>query len=49
MQFRTQHGNLLTLCERKTRFTFTAPLPSKQAATTDDVLRGNPRPIAETR
>src|SRR5512147_1742689 len=26
MQFRTQRGNLLTLCERKTRFTFTAPL-----------------------
>ena len=30
MQFRTQRGNLLTLCERKTRFTFTAPLPSKR-------------------
>ena len=26
--------------ERKTRFTFTAPLPSKQAETTDDALRG---------
>ena len=39
MQFRTQRGNLLTLCERKTRFTFTAPLPSKQAETTDDALR----------
>jgi len=31
MQFRTQRGNLLTLCERKTRFSFTAPLPSKKA------------------
>ena len=39
MQFRTQRGNLLTLCERKTRFTFTAPLPNKQAETTDDALR----------
>ena len=39
MQFRTQRGNLLTLCERKTRFTFTAPLPSKRSETTDDALR----------
>ncbi|HIJ93234.1 MAG TPA: IS30 family transposase, partial [Rhodospirillaceae bacterium] len=26
MQFRTQRGNLLTLCERKTRFSIAAPL-----------------------
>ena len=46
MQFRTQRGNLLTLCE--TRFTFTAPLGNKQAETTDDALREIPRPIAGT-
>ncbi len=34
MQFRTQRGNLLTLCERKTRFTLTAPLKTKTAAET---------------
>jgi len=34
MQFRTQRGNLLTLCERKTRFTLTAPLKTKLAAET---------------
>ena len=34
MQFRTQRGNLLTLCERKTRFTLTAPLKTKAAAET---------------
>ena len=34
MQFRTQRGNLLTLCERKTRFTLTAPLKTKSAAET---------------
>ena len=39
MQFRTQRGNLLTLCERKTRFTITAPLRTKTAAETGDVLR----------
>jgi IS30 family transposase len=47
MQFRTQRGNLLTLCERKTRFTFTAPLPSKQAETTDDALRKILGPLPE--
>ena len=47
MQFRTQRGNLLTLCERKTRFTFTAPLPSKQAETTDDALREILGPLPE--
>ena len=46
MQFRTQRGNLLTLCERKTRFTFTAPL-SKQAETTDDALREILGPLPE--
>jgi len=34
MQFRTQRGNLLTLCERKTRFSLTFPLPSKAAEPT---------------
>ncbi len=34
MQFRTQRGNLLTLCERKTRFSLTFPLPSKRAEPT---------------
>lgn len=34
MQFRTQQGNLLTLCERKTRFVITAPLKTKTAAET---------------
>src|SRR5512132_4049230 len=47
MQFRTQRGNLLTPCERKTRFTFTAPLPNKQAETTDDVLREILGPLPE--
>ena len=47
MQFRTQRGNLLTLCERKTRFTFTAPLPNKQAETTDDALREILGPLPE--
>ena len=47
MQFRTQRGNLLTPCERKTRFTFTAPLPSKQAETTDDALREILGPLPE--
>ena len=47
MQFRTQRGNLLTLCERKTRFTFTAPLPSKQAETTNDALREILGPLPE--
>ena len=39
MQFRTQRGNLLTLCERKTRFTVAAPLKTKTAAETDAMLR----------
>ena len=47
MQLRTQRGNLLTLCERKTRFAFTAPLPSKQAVTTDDALRKILGPLLE--
>jgi|GEM_PF-2079486 len=34
MNFRTQKGNLLTLMERKTRFTFTASLQTKTAAET---------------
>ena len=34
MQFRTQRGNLLTLCERKTRLSLTFPLPSKAAEPT---------------
>ena len=34
MQFRTQRGNLLTVCERKTRFVLTAPLKTKTAAET---------------
>ncbi len=34
MQFRTQRGNLLTLCERKTRLSVTFPLPSKAAEPT---------------
>ena len=38
MQFRTQRGNLLTLCERKTRFTLTAPLKTKAAAETGKAI-----------
>ena len=38
MQFRTQRGNLLTVCERKTRFTLTAPLKTKTAAETGMAL-----------
>ncbi|WP_299372080.1 IS30 family transposase [uncultured Kiloniella sp.] len=38
MQFRTQRGNLLTLSERKTRFTLAAPLKSKTAEETGDLL-----------
>ena len=37
MQFRTQRGNLLTLCERKTRFLITAPLKTKTALETGKV------------
>ena len=40
MQFRTQHGNLLTLCERKTRFTLTAPLQTKSAMETRTAMEG---------
>ena len=47
MQFRTQRGNLLTLCERKTRFTITAPLRTKTAAETGDVLRAIFRKMPE--
>ncbi|MDP6830789.1 MAG: IS30 family transposase, partial [Alphaproteobacteria bacterium] len=39
MQFRSQRGNLLTACERKTRFLITAPLQSKTALETGQVLR----------
>jgi IS30 family transposase len=38
MQFRTQRGNLATLCERKTRFSLAAPLKSKKADETRTVL-----------
>ena len=38
MQFRTQRGNLLTLCERKTRFTLTATLKTKEAAETSTAI-----------
>ena len=39
MQFRTQRGNLLTLCERKTRFTFAAPLKTKTAIKAGETLQ----------
>lgn len=39
MQFRTQRGNILTLCERKTRLIATAPLPSKAAEPTAQALQ----------
>ena len=52
MQFRTQRGNLLTLCERKTRFTVAAPLKTKTAEETDRTLRrmlgSLPRPARRT-
>jgi IS30 family transposase len=38
MQFRTQRGNLLTLCERKSRFSVAAPLKTKTAEETGQVL-----------
>ena len=48
MQFlRTQRGNLLTLCERKTRFTVTSPLKTKTAVETSTVLRRIFREIPE--
>ncbi|MCP4600741.1 MAG: IS30 family transposase [Proteobacteria bacterium] len=41
MQFRTQRGNLLTLCERKTRYVITAPLKTKTADETGKaIIRG---------
>jgi IS30 family transposase len=38
IQFRTQRGNLTTLCERQSRFVITAPLNTKTAAQTGEVL-----------
>ena len=38
MQFRTQRGNLLTLCERKSRFVITAPLKTKTAEETGKTI-----------
>ena len=52
MQFRTQRGNLLTVCERKTRFILTAPLKAKTATETAQVitrvLSTLPRPACKT-
>jgi IS30 family transposase len=52
MQFRIQRGNLLTLCERKTRFTVAAPLKTKTAEETDTMLRrilgALPQPARQT-
>ncbi len=52
MQFRTQRGNLLTVCERKTRFVLTAPLKTKTAVETSraiiDILRCLPRVARKT-
>ena len=52
MQFRTQRGNLLTVCERKTRFTLTAPLKTKTASETGaaliDVLNRLPQAARKT-
>ncbi len=39
MQFRTQRGNLPALCERKTRFSVSAPLKTKKASETDTTLQ----------
>ena len=47
MQFRTQRGNLLTLCERKTRFLVTASLKTKTALETSNVLRNIFRHLPE--
>jgi IS30 family transposase len=47
MQFRTQRGNLLTLCERKTRFLITASLKTKTASETGNVLRNIFRRLPE--
>ncbi len=38
MQFRTQRGNLLTVCERKTRFVLTASLKTKTAVETGKAI-----------
>ena len=38
MQFRTQQGNLLTLCERKTRFVLTSSLKTKTADETGKAI-----------
>lgn len=38
MIFRTLKGNLLTLCERTTRFALSAPLPSKKAVPTAQAI-----------
>jgi len=47
MQFRTQRGNLLTVCERKSRFILTFPLQTKTADETGEavikLLRNLPR------
>lgn len=43
MPFRTQRGNLLTVCERKTRFVLTAPLKTKTAAETGTAIIENLR------
>ena len=41
LQFRTQRDHLLTLCERQTRLTLAAPLPSKTAEDTAATLAGS--------
>ena len=41
LQFHTQRGDLLTLCERQTRLTLAAPLASKTAELTAATLRGS--------
>ncbi len=41
MQFRTQRANLLTLCERMTRFTLTACLESKTARETREAVQAS--------
>ena len=38
MQFHSQRGNLLTLCERKSRFVITAPLQTKTADATGKAI-----------
>lgn len=52
MQFRTQRGNLLTVCERKTRFVLTAPLKTKTTAELGEaiikVLGGLPQGARKT-